>query len=295
MIGYHFVKLASRLVCAAPDFINRALGNFLGFAAVKFAPSWRMKMAEANIRECIGVEEKEARLIAEQSLHRFGRMAIEFLRFPLMAPDNLSDFVEIEGLDNLREAVAAGRGVIIATGHFGNWELLGAVISMLGYKMLSIARRQNNSDMDRFINEYRERVGQDIAYNKGRSGLLAISRALKERRFLGILYDQDTNDDGVNLKLFNRDSVIPLGAAVLSRLHGTPIIPIFMHNRSDGKSLVKVHSPLFPECTEDKHGDYTETTEKLVAILESEIRSDPAMWFWVHDRWKDGRQRFKNN
>ena len=59
-----------------------------------------------------------------------------------------------------------------------------------------------------------------VAYNRGEHGLLAISRILKEKKLLGVLYDQDTNDDGVDLKLFGKDSIIPLGAAALSRIYG---------------------------------------------------------------------------
>lgn len=96
----------------------------------------------------------------------------------------------------------------MATGHFGNWELLGATVALHGYPMLSITRKQNNSQMDRFINEYREMVGQKVAYNRGKSGLLAISRMLKEKHLLGVLFDQDTNDDGVEIELFGKNALL---------------------------------------------------------------------------------------
>ncbi len=295
MLGYYLIKIVSRFLCVAPAWVSKSLGSLLGNLALIFAPAWRKKMAAANIRECLGVSGTDAACIADASLYRFGRMAVEFLRFPLLKPTNLDEFVEFEGLENLREAAAKDRGVIIATAHFGNWELLGAAISLLGYDMLSIARKQNNGSMDRFVNEYRQSVGQKIAYNRGRHGLMAISRALREKKFLGILYDQDTNDDGVCLKLFGKDSVIPLGSAAFSRLYGTPVVPAFIHNREDGKSVVKVYPALYAGCSEDKNADCVAVTEKLAAILEEEISSDPSMWFWVHDRWKDGRRRFKNN
>ena len=59
-------------------------------------------------------------------------------------------------------------------------------------------------------------VGQKVTYNRGEHGLLAISRMLREKNLLGILYDQDTNDDGVRIDLFGKDSVIPMGPAALS-------------------------------------------------------------------------------
>ena len=121
-------------------------------------------------------------------------------------------------------------------------------------------------------------VGQKVAYNRGKSGLLAISRMLKEKHLLGVLFDQDTNDDGVEIDIFGKKCITPYGPAVLSRLYGSPILPIFMHNNPDGTLRAKIYPPLY--------------TPKTKTVLEHEIIENPPMWFWVHDRWKDGRQRF---
>ena len=174
----------------------------------------------------------------------------------------------------------------------GNWELLGAAIALKGYPLLSITRKQNNKYMDKFINEYREMVGQKVTYNRGENGILAISRMLKNKNLLGVLYDQDTNDDGIKTDLFGKKLITPSGAAVLSRLYGSPIIPSFIHNNDDGTCTVKFYPPLYTPKTENKTDDYIKVTKELMIILEHEIIRHPDMWFWVHDRWKDGRERF---
>lgn len=255
-------------------------------------PEWRLKMAAANVQECLGVDAKRARQIAEDSLHRFGRMVVEVLRFPLLNKDNIHELVQVEGLEYLERAYAEDKGVIMCTGHYGNWELLGATVALHGYPMLSITRKQNNSYMDKAINEFRQMVGQKVTYNRGGHGLLAISRMLKEKHLLGVLYDQDTNDDGVEIELFGKRSIIPLGAAALSRIYGSPILPIFLHNNDDGTCTAKIYPPLYTPRTKDKQQDFYDVTKKLVDVLEQEITAHPEMWFWVHDRWKDGKQRF---
>ena len=126
-------------------------------------------------------------------------MVVEVMRFPLLNKDNIDKKVRVEGLEYLEAAYAQGKGVIMATGHYGNWELLGATVALHGYPMLSITRKQNNGHMDKLINEFRQMVGQKVTYNRGEHGLLAISRMLREKNLLGILYDQDTNDDGVRI------------------------------------------------------------------------------------------------
>lgn len=205
MLSYYIVKLFSKLMCIAPKFIRNLVAKFLGGVAVVAVPEWRMQMAKTNIMECLGVDEVRAAQIAEASLRRFGRMIIEVMRFPLLKPENIEQTVNVEGLEYLDAAYKQNKGVIMATGHYGNWELLGATVALHGYPMLSITRKQNNGAMDKFINEYRQLVGQKVAYNRGESGLLAISRMLKEKHLLGVLYDQDTNDDGVEINLFGKN------------------------------------------------------------------------------------------
>ncbi len=293
MLGYYIVKLFSWVMCISPKFIRSLAAKFLGSVALLAVPKWRMEMAKANVMECLGVGEERAEQIANDSLKRFGRMIVEVMRFPLLNKDNINELVKVEGLEYLDAAYKLNKGVIMATGHYGNWELLGATVALHGYPMLSITRKQNNSHMDKFINEYRQLVGQKVAYNRGESGLLAISRMLREKHLLGVLYDQDTNDDGVEINLFGKKSVIPLGAAALSRIYGSPILPIFLHNNEDGTCTAKIYPPLYTPKTKDKEQDFYQVTREMVTILEHEIISQPEMWFWVHDRWKDGKKRFK--
>ena len=106
------------------------------------------------------------------------------------------------------------------------------------------------------------------------------------------LYDQDTGDSSCELDLFGKDSGMPLGPAALSRIYGSPILPIFMHNNADGTCTAKIHPPLYTPKTKNKDDDFYVVTRQLTNILENEIINDPEMWFWVHDRWKDGRRRF---
>ena len=279
-------------MCVSPKWLLNLFAQILGSIACLATPKWRMEMAKANIMECLGVDEQRATVIAEDSMRRFGRMAIEVLRFPLLNSNNIEKLVKVEGDEYFQEAYKDGKGVIMATGHYGNWELLGASAGLKGYPILSIARKQNNGYMDRFINEYRQMVGQKIAYNHGGKDLLSISRILKEKNILGVVYDQDTNDGGVDVDLFGKKSSFPLGVAALSRIYGSPILPVFMHNNDDGTCTVKIYPPLYTPKTNNKEEDFYVVTKKLVTILEHEVIRDPAMWFWTHDRWKDGRRRF---
>lgn len=292
MIGYYIVKFFSKLMCIAPAFIRNGIAEFLGWVAILATPKWRLAMAMANIQECLGVDAIAAEKIAKDSLRRFGRMIIEVMRFPLLNSSNIEKTVRFEGMEHLKAAQDEGRGIVMCTGHYGNWELLGGSLALSGMPMISITRKQNNGAMDKLINEYREMVGQKVAYNRGHNSLLAISKMLREKKCVGILYDQDTNDDGVEIDIFGKRSIIPYGAAALSRTYGSPIVPIFLHNNEDGTCTAKIYPLFHAPKTKDREADFYAATKQLVDVLEKEIKADPAMWFWAHDRWKDGRKRF---
>lgn len=294
MLGYWAMRALSWVLCHSPKFIRKIFAGLLGSIAWMATPAWRKTMAEENIKECLGVSEERAKEIAEASVRRFGRMLVEVLRFPTLTPENFRKTVNVEGAEYLEAAYKQDKGVILCTGHYGNWELLGASVALMGYPILSIARKQNNSAMDTFINEYREITGQKITYNRGGNSMLAINRIIKDKKILGVLYDQDTGADGIDVLFFGKQSMAPTGAALLSRIHGAPMIPLFIHNEDDEKFTIKIYPPLYTKKTTDRVQDLRKPTEELMLIAEHEIISDPSMWFWVHDRWKDGKKKYKD-
>lgn len=293
MAGYHLMQGISWLVCHQPDGLNHALAYCLGHLGWHVTPKWRRYMARENIKDCLGVDEAKAEQIAKESVTRFGRMLIEVLKYPLINKNNFRQLVKFDGLENLEKAYGENKGVLMCTAHYGNWEMLGASMALLGYPILSITRKQNNGDMDRFINDYRQMVGQHVTYNHGKNSILAIGRYLKQKHLVGILYDQDSAHTGTHLLFFGKKSRVPNGAAHLSRMFGSPIVPLFMHNNPDGTLTAKIYPAIHTAKTADREADVRVIMEELIAIAEREIRMDPAMWFWVHDRWKDGRERYK--
>ena len=120
MLGYYAVKLFSKIMCILPLCLRKLFASFVGNVAVLVVQDWRLKMAQANVQECLGVSSERAKQIAEDSLRRFGRMVVEVLRFPLLNKDNISQTVKVEGLEHLEKAYAEGKGVIMCTGHYGN-------------------------------------------------------------------------------------------------------------------------------------------------------------------------------
>ncbi len=290
MWQYHLVKFISKLLCLAPACVKKLFGLLLGHIAWLVTPRWRKNLAAGQAFACLGVEEEEARRIAKASVVKFGPMIVEVLCFPLLNKDNIKEKVLFPDSESLRDLLKEGKGVIIAPAHFGNWELLGAGLALYGYPLVSVAQKQKNAAMDRFINEYRSMTGEHVTY---KTGVLEMVRMLDAGHIVGLISDQDGGADGVVVDFFGKPTSCPKGAAALARLKGAPIVLTLIAQRADGRHEVSIYPPIYVKRTKDREADIKETTAELMQKLEHEIRKNPGMWFWLHNRWKVHRDFYK--
>ena len=286
MIIYYLEKCLSFFCCLLPECVCEALGQALGALSWPLVPKKRRKMAKDNVRQCLGVSEEEAERIAKASWVRFGPMAFEVLRFPRFK-GRLNERVELQGLDEVKKLLALGRGVVFATSHCGNWELLGGALAEAGVPLVAVGMKQKESGSDRFITENRSLVGMHVTY---KNDVREMFRMLKEGWAIGLLMDQDVSiRDGVVIDWFGRPTNFAQGPATLARHQGLPIIPIYITRLSDGRHRGVIHAPIPVSRTKDKKADVLEATRAVGRVLEEHIRSHPEEWFWLHDRWKSVR------
>ncbi|VBB09265.1 bacterial lipid a biosynthesis acyltransferase [Lucifera butyrica] len=283
MLQYYFVKGLSTLVSMLPHSLRRRLGNWLGAVCWRFVPKRRMNMAVDNIVQSLGVSREQAYDIAKESGIRFGRMFMEVLHFPRLTARTIHSYVAVSGREHLEEALRQGKGVVLATAHSGNWELLGAALAMHGFPLVAVVQKQTNAAMDRFINEYRTLAGMHVTY---KTGVREMVRLLGEGKIIGLLMDQDASKDGVFVEFFGRKASTPQGAAALARLKDTPIVPAFITEHPDGTHTALICPAVYVTRTGDRDQDILVTTQQLTQIVEDHIRRHPDEWFWLHNRWK---------
>lgn len=287
---YRFMKLLSALVCMLPHVVQYALGTLLGEIAWLAVPPKRKRLAIGQILFCkITDDPTEAKRIAKSSTTRFGRMIIDVLRYPEIKNGDYLDMIEFINREYLDDALADGKGAIVAAMHSGNWELLGGVLASEGYPLISVAMKQKG-DADKFINEYRRLMHQHVTY---KTGVREMVRELKNGAFLGLIMDQDPGDDGVLVPFFGYETLTAVGPAVLGRMQDVPIIFVTMHySPYSGKHELVVHPPIYAEKTDDKKRDVAVTTTLLSEFMEDYIRRYPEDWFWLHNRWKWTRRYY---
>lgn len=279
---YKTMKFLSYIVCILPHSLRRMSGNRIGQFCWLLVPRKRKTMAVNNAMQVLAICHDHAENIVKQSTVRFGRMFLEVLAFPKLKQD-INRYICFEGKENLAEALSYGRGVVLATAHSGNWELLGAALALNGFPMIAVAQKQTNAEMDRLINDYRSLVGMHVTY---KTGVREMIKMLTEGKIIGMLMDQDAGKDGIFVNFFERTASAPRGPAYLARMKSAPIVPAFITENADGTHTVILKKIIWAHQTEQREQDIIVTTQQLTAIIEQHIRRQPIEWFWLHNRWK---------
>lgn len=222
-------------------------------------------------------------LLADQIYDHLGRTVAEAFSPGLEAKaDQIAAETDWGPLD---KAMAAGRGVIAATGHIGNFELGGVVLAQR-YRLLDVIKPQRNHLFDGIINDLRAKRGI-LTVPMDQSGP-AVVRHLRGGGLVTLLLDQDAGSEGLEVDFLGHPASTWPGAARLSIRTGCPVVPMAILRRKDGTHRLSLKDPLFPGDLVDAGAEVQEYLQRISRCVEGFIRENPAQWFWVHRRWKSG-------
>jgi Kdo2-lipid IVA lauroyltransferase/acyltransferase len=190
-----------------------------------------------------------------------------------------------EGFAALEAAHAAGRGVILVSGHFGNYDVPRGVLSRRGYRVGGLYRPMDN----RFFNPRYvaaiSRISQPV-FPRGRRGLGEMVRFLRGGGMVGMLIDQRMRH-GAPLNFFGHTAFTALSAAEMALKYDALVVPVYGRRRPDGLSFDLVIEPPIPHTTPE------EMTQRLNDSLERQVRGHMDQWLWLHERWKPIKRRRK--
>ena len=248
------------------------------------------RLALRNLATAFGTDKTaaERRAIARCSFRHFGAVTADVLKlFHLSAARTLA-LLEVEGEANLTRALAAGRGALLATGHLGNWEVAAAAISRLG-KLNVIARRLDNSALERELLGLRRRLGATVIYKK--EAARRVLEALRAGEIVAILIDQNVlRREGVFVDFFGRPASTTPGLAAFHLRTRAPIVPAFCRPTAGDTYRIVIHPPLDLPAAGPPEADVLKITQTLTKIIETEVRRTPEFWLWFHDRWRSRPQ-----
>lgn len=278
----------SAVCCALPERAGRLVAGAAGLLA---AQAWRGE--RTRLRETIDrVYHRRGRrppqpveAIIEQCFLHFALVIAELLRFPAMAAEDFRARVSFEGLEHLQAALAAGRGVVLAVPHLGNWELLGGAIAHSGFPLHSFYMSQKEDDFGRALDHFRQ-FTKIVLHDRDR-GLVGALKALKKGAILGMIPDQDGGNHGVYLDFLGHWVSMPAGPANWSLKTGAAVVPLFsLRCGHTGRYRARFLPALPAEAAGTMEERVIARTRRLVGWMEEVILAAPHQYLWFYDRFK---------
>jgi KDO2-lipid IV(A) lauroyltransferase len=246
------------------------------------------RVALDNLTRAFGREKKpsEIQSIARRMFKNLILILFEIGWSLHLRPQDYDKYFTIKNFYSGSEESQKSKGVLILTGHVGNWELLPTVSAMAGQTANVLYRPMDYDPLERFFAENRTRFGAKLISKDG--SLLRVFKALKRQESVVMLLDQNVGwHKGVFVDFFGRRACTSYGLAFIALKTSAPVVPVFVVRNKDGVSFT---AEIGPEITLVKTGDQQkdleENTQRYNDALEAIIRRHPDQWFWVHRRWK---------
>lgn len=241
----------------------------------------RRDVAEKQLRRVYPDQEPHERRALLRKIYRnLGMTAAEIY---LQDESKLIATAQISGRSHVDKAFSLGRGAILATAHFGNWELA-RILPSLGIPLSVVVKKQHNPLFDNYNNAIRTRHG--VSLIDFRRGLRDILAHLAKNEMVAILMDQDAGASGLRLDFLGSPASHWRGVAKLSLRYKIPIVPGLALRTPEGGVKFCFEPMLYHPELEDKEENYAYILNKVNAVLEAYIDRYPEQWFWVHKRWK---------
>ena len=246
----------------------------------------RRRVVERQIAAAFpGLDEVDVNRIARGAYEHLGRASIEAAMLARLGPDTVLDLFEgADSWDVVEGALAKGKGLILVTGHLGNWELAGAYLAARGIPLDAIARRMSNPLFDRYLTETRSRIGMVVVHDA--EAVRRTPRSLRENRAVAFLADQGVLGlASTFVPFFGRPAKTPRGPAVFALRLQVPIVFGAAVRQPSGKYRL-AFEPVLVEDTGDRDRDVDAIVARYTATLERWVRRYPEQYFWHHRRWR---------
>lgn len=271
--------------------VGCVLANWVG-SAIHAVDGRHRGVARSNLREHFRdaqgnpLPEREVRRIARDSFRHLVVCAVEILHLPReIERRGMSDIVAGAGMEHLERALAAKKGVIVATAHMGNWEVLSAMCNEFGVPFTTVYRPLDNPLLDRWIRSTRAAGGQRLVPKHG--ALRELVLELKRGGMVVLLVDQDMRWHGIFAPFFGTPaSTIPAPAELALRMGCTILTGTSRRVGPGFRHAGAFDPPIEVADTGDRAADVLRITTKINANLEAGIRLAPEQWLWSHRRWK---------
>ncbi|MFE1125754.1 phosphatidylinositol mannoside acyltransferase [Streptomyces albidoflavus] len=224
--------------------------------------------------------------LSRAGMRSYLRYWMESFRLPAWSETRIKEGFEPEGLHHLTDGLAAGKGVILALPHLGNWDLAGAWVTRnLGVPFTTVAERLKPETLyDRFV-AYREGLGMEVLPHTGGSAFGTLARRLRAGGLVCLVADRDLSASGVEVKFFGDTARMPAGPAILAQQTGALLLPVTLWFDATPVMKGRVHPPVKVPETGTRAEKTSLMTQALADAFAEGIADHPEDWHMLQRLW----------
>lgn len=284
-VEYGALRAVLAVLALVPLGVATRLGAALG--ALGYWPlGIRRRVVTRQIAAAFpGLDERGVTGIAKGAYRSLGRSTIESALVTRLGPAGvLSLFESEDDWTPVDEAISEGKGIVLVSGHLGNWELGGAYIAARGVPLDVITRRQANPLFDDWVTRTRQALGMFVVHDA--DAVRRVPRAFREGRGVAFVADQGVLGlASTYVPFFGRPAKTPRGPAVFALKYKLPILFMAAVRQPSGKYRMVVE-PVAVTESGDRDRDVDAAVARFTAVLERHVRQHPEQYFWHHRRWR---------
>jgi len=278
------LTLLTLIARALPLPVASDFGAILGRLALPILAR-RRRIAIENLRAALGLSESEAVAMTPAIFRQLGRSFVEFLALPAHDWDEINRRVVFdEAFARLEEHAKSGKGAVLVTAHYGNWELFGAAVGRRVGGVAYVFPPQSNPGSGARINETRSRLGVELIDME--QGMRRALKRILQGGHIGMLMDQDARKIGVHVPFFGRPASTLTGPARLAIRARAPIYFGVLDRVGRATFHGRTLAWLEPIPGAEEEAELIRLTRAMNEALEAAVRERPDHWYWIHRRWK---------
>lgn len=278
-IQYIICRFFIFILLLFPEKFRFKFGDFLGILTYKLIKK-RRQIAYYNLK--LAFPEKSDKEIAVISKKSF-KIMIKAFMCTLWFKDylNKSNNIKIINKEQIGKLYSRGKGLIVATMHFGNMEA--SVKAADGFDVVTVAKTQRNPYINKYMSSNRSKYVNIEVIEKDKNTSRVLLEKINEKKVFALFSDH--RDKGAIVDFFDKDAKAPTGAVSMALKHDIPLILVYNTLNSDNTTTIFISDEIHLERTGNFKNDVQNGTQNLINEIERVIKKYPEQWMWFHDRW----------
>jgi KDO2-lipid IV(A) lauroyltransferase len=286
-LQYLGLRWVAMILHCFPVEANLRTASLLGDAMYALDRKHRERALGNLKRSFPDMPENVRRTMARRSMRQLFIFFVEMLfTTRLVRIDTWRRYVELQNFQKTLDLLLdKNRGLIMLTGHYGNWEILGYVLATLGFPTTSVARPLDNPYVNQYVLGVRERRGQKIVDKSGATG--EVTAVLEKHGAVGFIADQNAGRKGIFVDFFSRKASTYKSIGLLAMEYKVPVVIGYARRVGEGfRFAVGTQDIIYPEDWAGEDDPLRYITQRYTRAIEDFVRDDPGQYLWVHRRWK---------